>query len=134
MKYIIADSDEQTGIDLKEILDSFETLEFRGNFTDLEAVEKSIHREAPDIAFIRIGKVEQNAFKLVREIRQLNPLSKVFIHSIHKEYAVEAFECEADGFFLLPFVEEKVIHLLEISNLNKLKQSKTVNRRNYYRI
>ena len=69
MKYIIADPDEQSSIDLKKMLDGYETLDFQGSFTTLEATENSIYEEPPDLAFMRIGKTDLNAFKLAGRIR-----------------------------------------------------------------
>lgn len=112
MKYIIADPKKQNGIDLKEILDGYEMLDFQGSFTTLEAIENSISRGLPDLAFIRIGEAELNAFKLVGMFRGRNPFPKVILMSSYGEYAVEAFEWEADGFLLLPFSVEKIRHLL----------------------
>lgn len=112
MKYIIADPDIQIGIDLNRILDDYKMMEFNGSYTTLEETVNSIGQNPPDIAFIRIGKVELNAFKLATMIRRLNALSKVVFLSNHYAYAVEAFECEADGFLLLPFKEEKIEQLL----------------------
>jgi two-component SAPR family response regulator len=129
MKYIIADPDEQNGIDLKKILDSYEIFVFQGSFTTLEIAENSIHGEPPDIAFIMMGKVELNAFKLASEIRELNPFSKVIFISSQVEYAVEAFECEADGFLLVPFNGEKIMNLL----LNSIKRQKFKENETLYR-
>lgn len=112
MKYIITDPDEQTGIELKKILDSYEKFDFQGYFMSSEATENSICKELPDIAFVRIGKAELNAFKLAGAIRKLNPFSKVIFLSSNVEYAVEAFECGVDGFLFVPFNREKIEHLL----------------------
>lgn len=112
MKYIIADPDEQSSIDLKKILDGYEILDFRGSFTTLEVAENSIRKEPSDIIFIRMGNVELNAFKLASVIRRLNLFSKVIFFSSQLVYAVDAFECAADGFLLLPFDREKIENLL----------------------
>ena len=112
MKYIIADPDERNGLDLKKILDGYEMLDFVGNFTTLEVAENCIREEMPDIAFIRMGTAELNAFKLVGTLRGLNPSSKVIFLSSQVAYAVEAFECEAEGFLMLPFERGKIKHLL----------------------
>lgn len=113
MKYIIVDPDMQNVIELKNILDGYENLAFRGSFTTLEEAENSICVETPDVVFIRIGKVELNAFKLTQTIREQNPLSKVILFSNHDNYAIEAFEYEADGFLLEPFNLNKVMALLQ---------------------
>lgn len=112
MKYVIADPDEQSSIDLKKILDGYEILEFKGRFITLEAAENSIRKDPSDIVFIRMGNVELNAFKLASVIRGLNLFSKVFFFSSQVAYAVDAFECAADGFLLLPFDKEKIENLL----------------------
>lgn len=112
MKYIIADPDGQSSIDLKKILDGYEILNFKGSFTTLQLAENSIRKEPPDIVFIRMGNVELNAFKLASVIRGLNLFSKVIFFSSQVAYAVDAFECAADGFLLLPFDREKIQNLL----------------------
>ena len=112
MKYIIADPDNQSLIDLKKILDDYEILDFRGSFTTLEAAENSIRKEPPDIAFIGVGKAELNAFQLSCLIRGQNPFAKVIFYSSQLEYAVDAFEFEAYGFISVPFNREKIQNLL----------------------
>ena len=127
MKYIIADPDMNSGIDLKRILDDNKTLVFQGSFTTLKAAEKCIREEPPDIAFIWLGKAELNAFRLVGEIKERNPLSKVIFISSQKENAVEAFEYEADGFLLKPFNKKKIGQLLQKNiakdDINKIEQT-----------
>jgi two-component SAPR family response regulator len=126
MKYIIVDPDEQSGIDLKKILDEYEMLDFQGSFATLETAENRIRREPPDIAFIRVGKAELNAFQLSCVIRGINLYSKVIFYSSQKSYAVDAFECDAYGFLSMPFDEKKIKHLLmrsiEKRSLKRMKQ------------
>lgn len=112
MKYIIADPDEQSINDLKKILVCYEILCFQGSFTTYAIAEHSIRREPLDIAFIRMGKAQLNAFRLAGVIRELNPFSKVIFLSNLESYAVEAFEYEADGFLMQPFSEGKIKNLL----------------------
>lgn len=108
MKYIIVGLDEKSADDLMKILDGYKTLDFKGNFKILEIAEKNIRKERPDIVFIRTDKIELNAFKLTKLIRDLNPVTKIIFISSKAQYAVEAFECEVDGFLLLPFHDEKI--------------------------
>ncbi len=108
MKYIIADPDEKSGNDLKKILDGYEILDFKGSFEILEIAEKSIRKECPDIAFIRTDKIELNAVKLTNLIRGLNPISRIIFTGSQVQDAIDAFECEVDGFLLIPFHDEKV--------------------------
>lgn len=113
MKYIIADTDEKSCVDLKNILDGYEMLDFQGSFITFKATENIIYNEPLDIAFISMENEEINAFRLASAIRELNPFSKVILLSSHESYAVEAFECGADGFLLAPFTREKVGKLLK---------------------
>lgn len=112
MKYIIADPDKNSGNDLKRILDDSKILVFQGSFTTLKAAEYCIWPEPPDIAFIRLGKAELNAFRLANEIKKRNPFSKVIFISSQRENAVEAFEYGADSFLLIPFNKKKIGQLL----------------------
>jgi two-component SAPR family response regulator len=111
MKYIIVDPDIQNGVELKKILDEYEVLEFQGSYTAFHAAESDCLKHTPDIAFIRLGKAELNSIKLFSVIRELNPFSKIIFHSSNVEYAVEAFECGADGFLFVPFSREKIVRL-----------------------
>lgn len=111
MKYIIADSDEQSSMDLKRLLDNYKAFDFQGSFTTMKATEDSIYKDCADIAFIRMEKAELNAFKLVDIIHELNPFTKVIFLSSNVEYAVEAFECGVDGFLFVPSTREKIEQL-----------------------
>jgi len=120
MKYIIADPDEKTGNDLKKILDGYKILDFKGSFKILEIAEKNIRKERPDIVFIRTDKIELNAFKLTNLIRELNPFLKIIFTGSQVQDAVEAFECEVDGFLLIPFHDEKIRNFM-VKNFEKRK-------------
>ena len=113
MKYIIADPDRQNGIALKKLLDGCDRLDFQGSYTTFGATEKDSLEHPPDIAFIRLGKAELNAFRLAEAIRERNPLAKVVFISSQREDAVEAFEYEAAGFLLIPFSKKKIGLLLQ---------------------
>ncbi len=112
MKYIIADPDEQNSIELKKLIDDYKILNFSGSFTNFEEAEKSICGKPPDVAFIRTGKAEINAFKLVAKMRAQNKFSIIVFLGCHEDDAVEAFEQEVDGFILMPFDQVKVTNLL----------------------
>lgn len=118
MEYIIADPDMQNGAELKKILDGFEKLDFQGCYTTLQTAENGVRKKPPDIAFIRMGKAELNAFLLAAVIREQNPFSKVIFVGNQKENAIEAFEHEANGFLLMPFNKEKIRQWLQL-NLGK---------------
>ena len=113
MKYIIADPDLQSGMELMNLLESYEPLVFQGNFTTFEAAENFICEKMPDLAFIWMGKAELNAFKLASELKEREPFSKVIFMSNQKENAVEAFEYEVDGFLLKPYSRKKIKLLLQ---------------------
>lgn len=113
MKYIIVDPDRQNGIELKKILDGYEILNFQGCYTTFSTAENCILEHPPDIAFIWLGRAELNAFRLAAIIREHNSFSKIIFISSKKETAVEAFECEADGFLLIPFDKKKIEQLLQ---------------------
>jgi two-component system response regulator AlgR len=109
---MIVEPDEQSYTDLKEILDCYKILDFRGSYMTFGAAKKSIREEPPDIAFVRMGKTELNAYETIREIRERNLFTRVILLSEHEEYAVEAFDCEADGFIFIPYNEEKIKKLI----------------------
>jgi len=113
VNYIIADLDEQSCSALKKILDDHEILDFQGRFTSMDAIFNSIGENPPDIAFIRMGQAKLNAFKLIGKMNEVNPNSMIILFGSQATYAVEAFECGADGFLLMPFNEGKTERLLQ---------------------
>lgn len=112
MNYMIAGSDMQSGIELKEILDGCGTLDFQGSFPTFQAAENHIFMHSPDLAFLWIGKAELNAFRLAGEIKRRSPKSKIVFIGSRKEDAVQAFELGAEGFLLTPFSKQKIALLL----------------------
>jgi len=112
MRYIIAGPDEQSNHDFMKILDGFSLLEFQGSFTTFKDAKKNVCEKPLDLAFVRIGEVTFNAYELSSEIRKKNPFSKVVFMSNHEEYALEAFECEVDGFLLIPYDEERIKNMM----------------------
>lgn len=113
MKYIIVDPDIQNGIELKKYLDSCERLDFQGSYTMFNAAKNYCLEHPPDIAFIKLGQAQLNAFKLTAVIRERNQFVKVIFMSSQRENAVEAFEQEADGFLLVPLDQKKIDQLLQ---------------------
>ncbi|MEI7885361.1 MAG: hypothetical protein WCI30_08410 [Clostridia bacterium] len=118
MQYFIADPDRKNGIELKTILDKYLDLSCQGIFTTQKAAEESIREVPTSLALIRMGKIEINAFSLAAKLRGLNPTVKVIFISNQGSYAIEAFECEADGFLLLPFEAEKIEIMLARLSIN----------------
>lgn len=114
MKYIIVGPDENFNREFKKILDGIQLLDFGGSFTTFKESSNYVSEGSLDIAFIRVGEVGMNAYELHREIRERNPFSKVIFMSCHEEYAIEAFDCDVDGFLLEPFNEEKIRNMLMI--------------------
>lgn len=112
VKYIIAGPDENYNHKFKKILDVIQGLDYGGSFTSFKEWNNYVGEASLDIAFIRVGEVGMNAYELHREIRERNPFSKVIFTSDHEEYAIEAFDCEVDGFLLDPFDEEKIKNLV----------------------
>jgi len=109
---MIAEPKEKSSLELKRIMDVYEKLNFRGSFTTYETAKKSICEEPPDFVFIRMGTAGLNAYELLHEIREQKLFTKVVFVSNHEEDAVDAFECEADGFLLTPVNRGKLEHLL----------------------
>ena len=129
VKHIIVDPDEQSRSQLKNSLDSYGFLDFLGSFTTYESASNSIRGEPPDIAFIKLGKVELNAYGLAGVIREQNPFAKVVFIRSREDYAIDAFECEADGFLLFPFDEDKIKNtLLRVLRKNEVEQRRTGDR------
>jgi len=112
MNYMIAEPDKKSSYELKRSLDDYEKMNFKGSFANFEIAKNSICKEPPDLVFIRMGTAGLNAYELLREIREKKLFTKVIFISIHEEDAVDAFECEADGFLLAPVNGEKMKHLL----------------------
>lgn len=112
MKYIIADPDQETKEQLVSLLEKHKELDYRGNLSPPELVRNRINQYPPDLAFIRMGNPELNAFRVARFLREINPAVKVVFVGGGEADAVEAFDNEGDGFLMMPLDEGKVERLL----------------------
>lgn len=122
--YIIADPDVKNGIELKELLDGYNSLAFQGSCTTLGTAEGNMRGRPPDAAFIRFGKAELSAFRLADELKERNPASRIIYMDSRRESAVDAFEHEADGFLLIPFDKRAVGKL--VRSLETVKDTRNL--------
>lgn len=113
MKYIIADPDQETKEQLVSLLEKHKELDYRGNLSPPEIVRNRINQNPPDLAFIRMGHPELNAFRVARFLREINPAVKVVFVGGGETDAVEAFDYEGDGFVRFPFERGKVEQLIQ---------------------
>ena len=112
MTYIIVDPDQTVKEALVFILDSYGLLFFKGSFTNSQEAVDNICKQSPDLVFIKMGTPRLNVVKLIIEIKEKAPLTKVILMSSHPEDGVEAFEYKANGLLLMPFNEEKVWQMM----------------------
>jgi two-component SAPR family response regulator len=127
MNYIIVDPEDKSSSELKNILDSYKILGIHGKVKTFEAVTDSIQKEKPDLAFIRMKNIHLNVYKLISEIKEKSPFSKVIFMSDHELDAVEAFEYDADGFLLIPFDEKQIRHMM-MSSLDKHEAGENISK------
>ena len=96
-------------------------------FAALDLVKK----EKPDLALMDLAMPKMNGFEATREIKALNPGTKVLILTVHgdEEHVMEAFDAGADGYVLKNAPKEELMQALKSVSHGKFFISPSVSDR-----
>ncbi|OEH84504.1 hypothetical protein BHU72_09875 [Desulfuribacillus stibiiarsenatis] len=128
MRKVLLIDDEETGLDILEILLSeFEEIEVSGRYTDpVEALER-LKVEIIDAVFLDIEMPEISGMEFARRVQEMNEQTKIIFVTAHMDFAVEAFEIESLDYILKPVTKarlhQSVRRILHATNKHKPKDS-----------
>ena len=102
---IIVDDEELAREDLKVLLKDFSEIEIIGESETVEETKALIKKLDPDLIFLDIQMPGKSGFDLLEEI-QIN--AKIIFVTAYDEYAIRAFEVNAQDYLLKPVNKERL--------------------------
>jgi len=109
-KSIIVDDEELAREDLKVLLKDFSEIEIIGESETVEETKALIKKLDPDLIFLDIQMPGKSGFDLLEEL-QIN--AKIIFVTAYNEYAIRAFEVNAQDYLLKPVNKERLSLALE---------------------
>ena len=109
-KSIIVDDEELAREDLKVLLKDFSEIEIIGESETVEETKALIKKLDPDLIFLDIQMPGKSGFDLLEEI-QIN--AKIIFVTAYDEYAIRAFEVNAQDYLLKPVNKERLSVAIE---------------------
>ena len=109
-KSIIVDDEELAREDLKVLLKDFSEIKIIGESETVEETKALIKKLDPDLIFLDIQMPGKSGFDLLEEI-QIN--AKIIFVTAYNEYAIRAFEVNAQDYLLKPVNKERLSLALE---------------------
>ncbi len=77
-------------------------------FKSIDLFMLRIEENSPEIVFIPLGNNHFSGIQLARNIKSLAANINVAFIALDNQYAIDAFEVGAKGYFILPLNKEKV--------------------------
>lgn len=105
MRVAIIDDNEIEQLNLLTLLEHVREVKVVGQARDLASAKTLIATEKPDAIFLDIQLGRENGFQLLDELA-VKPL--VVFTTLHREYAVQAFEVKAVDYLVKPIGEERL--------------------------
>jgi two-component system LytT family response regulator len=109
-KTIIVDDEELARSDLKTMLSRFSTVEIVGEADNIASAAILIDKFKPDLIFLDIQFPGETGFDLLDKIEIK---AKIIFVTAFDEYAIRAFDVNAQDYLLKPVNPERLAHALE---------------------
>lgn len=109
-KAIIVDDEKLAREDIKAIANNFNEIEIIGEASNVKEAKKIIENLSPDLIFLDIQMPGKTGFDLLTEIQTD---AKIIFVTAYDEYAIRAFEVNAQDYLLKPVNKERFSLALE---------------------
>jgi len=109
-KTVIIDDEELAREDLKALLKDFEQVEIIGEADNYSDAKQLIEQAAPDLIFLDIQMPKKSGLELINEV---HTDAKVIFVTAYDEFAIKAFEVNAQDYLLKPVNRERLALALE---------------------
>src|SRR5699024_8960167 len=107
MRAILID-DEQLMLDLlKDKITELSNIRVVGVYTNPHLGLIEISKQQPELVFLDISMPEVSGLELAKQIKTAMPKIKIIFTTAYDEYAVEAFEIDAEDYLLKPIEDAR---------------------------
>jgi two-component system, LytTR family, response regulator len=119
-KSIIIDDEELARADLKAVLKDFSSVEIIGEADNYADAKELIERSSPDLIFLDIQMPNKSGFELLKDVKTE---AKIIFVTAYDEYAIKAFEVNAQDYLLKPVNKDRLALALEHINIPPAEDS-----------
>ncbi len=127
-KALIIDDEKLAREDLKSLLSDFPKIEIVGEAGNVAEAKKAIEGLGPDLIFLDIQMPGKSGFDLLSELK-IN--ADIIFVTAYDEYAIKAFEVNAQDYLLKPVNKERLALALEHLESNDEAQLQFVKKLDY---
>lgn len=110
IKAIIVDDEELARQDLSNLLKDFPVIEVIGEADNAESGRQLIEKTEPDVVFLDIQMPDQSGFEM---LKNLHTDAGIIFVTAYDDYAIRAFEVNAQDYLLKPVNKERLALAIE---------------------
>ncbi len=110
IKAVIVDDEELARQDLANLLKEFPVIEVAGEADHAEAGRLLIEKNQPDVVFLDVQMPDQSGFEM---LKNLHTDARIIFVTAYDDYAIRAFEVNAQDYLLKPVNKERLALAVE---------------------
>lgn len=108
VRAIIVDDEAPARSEMRYLLDKVDSIEVLGEASSAEEALKLMEAVCYDIAFLDIDMPGMSGLEMIEHMAKLKCRPSVIFTTAYGQFAVNAFELEADDYLLKPITEERL--------------------------
>jgi len=105
---VIIDDESDAGKLLKNLLQSYRSIDVKHLFTDSLQALNTVIEEQPHVVFADIEMPEMTGLEFLQQVQQYSPKTKVIFVTAYKDYALEALQNDAFDFICKPIDKKEL--------------------------
>lgn len=113
LRALIVDDEPAARSELRYLLEQTAKVKVVGEATNAEEAYELISKIDYDVIFLDVRMPGLSGTELARRIQDLKNRPSIVFVSAYSEYAIEAFEVEADDYLVKPVSEERLLRSIE---------------------
>ena len=132
LSVMILDDEKPAVEELAFIVGQHKDVEISGIFTESSKALEYIYTNPPDLLFLDIEMPGVNGIEVAKKINELAKNTFIVFVTAYSNYAIKAFEINAQDYILKPYEEQRVYAAIE--RISKLKNQTTTKKSKHHQL